>query len=349
MALAVAVAVVGASGYTGGELLRWLVHHPHVQVEYVASRSSHGKPLAQLQPHLRGVLDLTLEPVDVEAIARRCRVAFLAVPRGAAMELARPLVEAGVKVIDLGADFRFQDPTVYREWYGLEHTDPELAAESVYGLTELFRGSIRQARMVGNPGCYPTATLLALAPLAKAGWVDLERVVVAAMSGVSGAGREARDMYHLPHATENVQVYGVAGHRHTPEMEQGLTALAGSPARVSFTPHLIPMSRGILATCILEPAGNFDPQGLQGLYEDFYRDEPFVQVLGQGELPHTKAVYGSNRCDVAVRWDGRARRILAMSAIDNLGKGAAGQAIQNMNVVMGWEETAGLQLPAVYP
>lgn len=347
--MAVSVAVVGASGYTGGELLRWLVHHPHVKVEYVASRSSQGKPVAHLQPHLRGVLDQVLEPVDVEAIASRCQVAFLAVPRGAAMELARPLVEAGLKVIDLGADFRFQDPAVYREWYGIEHTDPALAAESVYGLPELFRTSIRHARMIGNPGCYPTATLLALAPLARAGWMELERVVVAAMSGVSGAGREARDMYHLPHATENVQVYGVAGHRHTPEMEQGLAALANRPARVSFTPHLIPMSRGILATCVVEPAGDFDPERLQSLYEEFYRSEPFVQVLGPGELPQTKAVYGSNRCDVAVRWDKRAERIIAMSAIDNLGKGAATQAIQNMNLVMGWEETAGLLWPAVYP
>jgi len=344
------VAIIGATGYTGGELLRLLVHHPTARVVFVGSRSNHGQPISDFQPHVAGLIDLPLEPVDPDVIASRCRLAFLAVPRGAAMDLAGELVARDVKVIDLGTDFRFKDQAVYKQWYGLDHTRPDVLEEAVYGLTELFRQQVAQARVVGNPGCYPTATSLAIAPLAAAGKLKLDDVAVTAMSGVSGAGRDPKAMYHLPHATENVQPYGVASHRHTPEIEMVLSSFGKGSATVSFTPHLVPMSRGILSTCILTPSETVSAEEVQELYDSFYEGEPFVRVLPQdGPLPHTKAVLGSNRCDVAVRVDPRSGKVIALAAIDNLVKGAAGQAIQNMNVMMGWDETAGLRLPAVYP
>lgn len=347
--MAVPVAVIGATGYTGGELLRLLLNHPRARVAYAASRRDAGRPVADVQPHLAGWLDLPLEPIDPDAIAARCQVAFTAVPRGAAMDLAADLVARGVRVIDLGTDFRFRDPELYKAWYGLEHTRPELLAEAVYGLPELYRESLAAARVVGNPGCYPTAALLAMAPAVASGLADGSQATVAAISGASGAGREARDMYHLPHATESVQAYGIPGHRHTPEMEQGLAHVGGGPARVCFTPQLAPMSRGIMATCFLTARPGVSASRLQEAYEAYYRDEPFVRVLPPGELPQTKAVLGSNRCDVAVRLDERTGRVIALAAIDNLVKGAAGQAIQNLNVMMGWDETDGLRLAGLYP
>lgn len=344
------VAIIGATGYTGGELLRLLVHHPTARVAFVGSRSNHGRPISEFQPHVAGLIDLPLEPVDPDVIASRCRLAFTAVPRGAAMDLAGELAARGVKVIDLGTDFRFRDRAVYKAWYGLDHTRPDVLQEAAYGLTELFRSEVAEAQVVGNPGCYPTATSLAIAPLAAEGKLNLDNVVVTAMSGVSGAGREPKAMYHLPHATENVQPYGVASHRHTPEIEMVLSSFGKGTATVSFTPHLVPMSRGILSTCVLTPAEPVSGEEVQRLYETFYEGEPFVRVLPQdGPLPQTKVVLGSNRCDVAVRVDARSGKVVALAAIDNLVKGAAGQAIQNMNVMAGWDETAGLLLPGVYP
>lgn len=347
------VGVVGGSGYAGGELLRIFYQHPHVTVVYVASRSQAGTAVSESHPGLAGCFDLTYEPVDVEAMARRCDVAFLAVPHGASMELAAELLARGVRVVDLGADFRLADAAAYRTWYKTEHTQPALLSEAVYGLPELNRERIAAARLVANPGCFPTAVLLGVLPLVDAGCVDTSAVFVSAVTGVSGAGATPAPPYHFPERTENVQAYGVPGHRHTAEMEQGIAAVlarrGGGSVSVSFVPHLAPMSRGILATVNMALTERLGTDDVLALMRDFYRGEPFVRVLGADRMPQTKAVAGSNFCDVTARVDPRTGRVLVFSAIDNLVKGAAGQAVQNMNLMFGLDETAGLKMPGLYP
>lgn len=336
------VGIVGTSGYAGSELLRLLLHHPEASVEYVASTSKVGQPLAEAMPNFAGLYDLTFEPVDAAAMGRRCDVVFTATPHGVAMELAEEILAGGAVLIDIGSDFRFRDASVYEMWYKAPHARPDLAAEAVYGLVELFGEQVKGARLVANPGCYPTSALLALAPLAKAGWIDLETISIVSMSGVSGAGATPKPMYHFPHCVENVQAYGYPGHRHTPEIEQGLSLLLGQEAPpISFSPHLVPMSRGILTHASGRAAEPVDQGDLIELYREFYRQAPFVRVLAD-RLPDTKSVAGSNFCDLAPRYDERSRRIQVTSVIDNLVKGAAGQAIQNMNLRFGLPETTGL-------
>ncbi len=346
----VRVGIVGLSGYVGGELLRLLSEHPQVTITYVASRQYAGRPVGEVTPAFAGCTDLVYEPVEPTAMAQRCDVVLAAVPHGVGMELAGPLLSQGCRLIDLGTDFRFSDPAEYEAWYAHEHTAKQWLAEAVYGLPELFGEQVRSARLIGNPGCYPTASLLGIAPLAQAGWVDLDHVVIAAMSGVSGAGSTPKPMYHFPECSENVQPYGVASHRHTPEIEQGIRRLApGRSVRVSFTPHLVPMIRGILATQVLIPTRSVTQDEVQALYQEFYAGRPFVRVLPSDRLPTTKAVWGSNFCDIAVRVDQRAGKVIVTSAIDNLVKGAAGQAVQNLNLMFGLPEGAGLRRPGLYP
>ncbi|HLS91740.1 MAG TPA: N-acetyl-gamma-glutamyl-phosphate reductase [Limnochordia bacterium] len=343
------VGIVGTSGYAGGELLRLLVSHPQATVEYVASTSKVGEKVAEVLPAFHGIYDLVFEPVDAQAMARRCDVVFTATPHGVAMELAQELLDGGVVLIDIGSDFRFSDPRVYEAWYKQEHTRPQLAQEAVYGLVELFRDQVKEARLIANPGCYPTSALLALAPLAASGWIDLETVVITSMSGVSGAGATPKPMYHFPHCVENVQAYGYPGHRHTPEIEQGLSRFLGKEVPpITFSPHLVPMSRGILTHVSARSTVDIGPQDLINHYTEFYKDSPFVRVLAE-RLPDTKSVAGTNFCDLAPRLDHRARRIVVTSVIDNLVKGASGQAIQNMNVRFGLAETAGLWHPGFTP
>lgn len=351
----VKVGIVGASGYTGGELLRLLQRHPEVEIAYLASRTHAGMALRDVSTAVLPNCDLVFKPLDVAAMVDQCDVIITAVPHGAAMEFGPAVLAAGKRLIDVGTDFRFRNAATYEAWYGVDHTCPEITKTAAYGLPELFRENIIGSQIVGNPGCYPTSVLLGLAPALRAGLVDRSRINITAMSGGSGAGATPSAMLHLPEASENLQVYGVAGHRHTPEIEQGIALLLGEPTDgsqttpISFTPHLVPMSRGILATMALFPSEAVDVERLQHVYESFYEGEPFIRVLPQDKLPATKPVRGSNMCHIAVRYDARSERILIFSAIDNLGKGAASQAVQNMNLMCGLPEMAGIDGGGMYP
>ncbi|CUU05547.1 MAG: N-acetyl-gamma-glutamyl-phosphate reductase [Fimbriimonadales bacterium] len=347
----VQVGIVGATGYTGSELVRLLSQHPRVQITALTSRSEAGKPLSAVLPHLHGLTLPPLTAYDPDTLAEKCEVVFLAGETGFAMEHAPELLERGVKVIDLSADFRLKEPGVFQEWYGKTHTAPHLLNEALYGLPELTPvAAYASARLIANPGCYPTASALALAPLLQADLVDSERIVVDAKSGVSGAGRSRVSVdYLFTELDENFKAYAVEKHRHTPEMEQTLQGIARRTVRIRFTPHLVPMTRGILATAYAPLTQPVALQDLHALYSAFYANQPFVQVRPLGEFPATRDVYGSNRCDIGLTIDARTRMAVVISVIDNLVKGAAGQAIQNLNLLMGWEPTSGLPLAGMAP
>ncbi|MFN3285804.1 MAG: N-acetyl-gamma-glutamyl-phosphate reductase [bacterium] len=344
--MAIRVSVLGASGYTGGELVRLLSGHPQVELVHLTASQHEGRAMGSVFPNLRGVVDQVLEPAELGRIGRDSDVVFLALPHGMALQAAPELLAAGARVVDLGADFRLKDPAAYARWYRQEHTAPELLGEAVYGLTELYRSRVRTAQLVANPGCYPTAAVLALAPLVQAGLVA-GPVVVDAKSGVSGAGRSPSSGTHFGEVNENVKPYNVGVHRHQPEMEQAL-AEAGAAVPVLFAPHLIPMTRGILATCYAPLTRRLSAEEALGLYREAYGGEAFVRVL-EDELPQTKATYGSNFCDVTVRVDTERGLAVAVAALDNLVKGGAGQAVQNLNVMFGLPETTGLWAPALFP
>ncbi len=344
------VAVVGASGYTGAELCRLLLEHPRCDLAAVYGRSQAGQPLARVFPQFAGRLELTLEAFDPDAVAARARVAFCALPHGESAPAVAALVERGLLVLDLSADFRLHDPAAHKEWYGHEHPAPGLLPRAIYGLPERHRDALRTARLIAVPGCYPTGAILATAPLLAAGLVTPD-LIVDSKSGVSGAGRTPGPSTHFPEVGEGLRPYKVAGtHRHTPEIEQEVSLAGAGPVRITFTPHLVPMSRGIL-TCVY--ATPTDPSRPAAAYRDAlaaaYAKEPFVAVLAPGELPDTSYVRGSNRAHVTAAYDARARRVLALSAIDNLVKGASGQAIQCMNLALGWDETAGLGGVGLFP
>ena len=338
--------IAGASGYAGGELVRWLARHPGVDVVHLTAFREQGRPLADVFPNLRGFGDHTLNGTGWRQMAEDSDVVFLALPHGAAIEAAPKLLEGNARVIDLGPDFRLKDAEAYARWYGSDHGAAGLLPEAVYGLPEANRESVRSARLVANPGCYPTAAALALLPLLASGHVR-GPVIVDAKSGVSGAGRNPSAATHFSEVNENFKPYKLGEHRHGPEMEQTFRE-AGTPASVYFAPHLAPMTRGILATCYAPLADPLDLDDLLALYQESYADEPFVRVLDV-DLPQTKATLGSNFCDVAVRVDSERRLAVAVSAIDNLVKGAAGQAIQNMNLMFGLPETEGLWSAGMYP
>ncbi|HLJ54377.1 MAG TPA: N-acetyl-gamma-glutamyl-phosphate reductase [Chthonomonadaceae bacterium] len=337
------IGIVGASGYGGGELIRLLQRHPAARVKTAVSETYRGRPVSAAWPGLAGQSDLEFETYGDGAHVAQCDVVFLAMENGRAMETAPHLLEAGCKVVDLSADFRFRDTATYQRWYPATHTVPDVAARAVYGLPELYREAIRGAQLVGNPGCYPTASILALAPLFARGLADPRSIVIDAKSGVSGAGRSKFALdYHFPEVNESVSAYKAAGtHRHTAEIEGALGELAGSPFPVTFTPHLIPMTRGILATCYASLRAGTTEAELCDLYAEHYAGHPFVVVL-RDALPATKHTLGSNRCHIGLALDTRMNRLTAVAAIDNLVKGMAGQAIQNMNLMCGFDETAGL-------
>ncbi len=347
----VRVGVVGATGYTGSELIRLLSQHPRVEITALTSRSEAGKPITSVHRHFYGVSLPTLSTYDPDSLAQRCEVVFLAGETGFAMEHAPALLEKGLKVIDLSADFRLKNPQTFSEWYGKPHTAPHLLGEAVYGLPELTDPkAYHKARLIANPGCYPTASALALAPLVRAELVATKTLVIDAKSGVSGAGRSRLTVdYLFTELDENFKAYSVEKHRHTPEIEQTLESIGRGSLRVRFTPHLVPMTRGILCTAYAPLAQPIATADLHTLYSTFYSDAPFVQVRPLGEFPATREVYGSNRCDIGLTIDARTGMAVIISAIDNLVKGASGQAIQNLNLLMGWEQTLGLPLAGMAP
>jgi len=340
------IAIVGGTGYTGVELLRLLAAHPDADVRAITSRKEAGMRVAQMFPSLRGHYDLQFcEPQDAKLAD--CDVVFFATPHGVAMSQARELLAAGVRIVDLAADFRLSDPATFERWYKMPHACPELLAEAVYGIPEINRETIRTARIVANPGCYPTSVQLGFLPLVEAGLVDTRYLIADCKSGVSGAGRKAELSLSFAEASDNFAAYGVAGHRHYAEILQGLNRATREPVRVTFTPHLTPMIRGILAT-LYAPLRSPDTD-LQAVYEKRYAHEPFVDVMPPGSLPDTRSVRASNMLRIAVHRPPDSDLALVIAVLDNLVKGAAGQAIQNMNVMFGLPETTGLTAPPVVP
>ncbi|HUO43957.1 MAG TPA: N-acetyl-gamma-glutamyl-phosphate reductase [Burkholderiales bacterium] len=339
------VGIVGGTGYTGVELLRLLARHPHAEITAVTSREQAGTAVAEFFPSLRGALDVAFSAPE-QAALDKCDVVFFATPNGIAMQQARALVDAGVRVIDIGADFRIRDIALWEKWYGMKHACPDLVAEAVYGLPEVNRAQIRKARIVANPGCYPTAVQLGFLPLLKSGALDFDRLIADAKSGVSGAGRKVEAQYLYAEDADNFRAYGASGHRHLPEIAQGLSAAAGRDVRLVFVPHLTPMIRGIHATLYAGLTGAVD---LQTLYEKHYADEPFVDVLPAGSHPDTRSVRGANLCRIALHRPQNGDVAVILSVIDNLTKGAAGQAVQNMNLMCGLPEAVGLEQIALIP
>ena len=339
--------IVGATGYTGSELLRILVAHAGAELAVVTSRAEAGKRVDELFPNLRGKLDILFSIPDTDRLSQ-CDLVFFATPNGIAMQEAPALLEAGVKVIDLAADFRLKDIAVWEQWYGQTHACPELLEHAVYGLPELNREAIQKATLVANPGCYPTATVLALKPLLEQGLIDPKRLIADVKSGVSGAGRKAQVGTLMAEAGEGFAAYAVSGHRHAPEIKQSLEAMADAAIGLTFVPHLLPMIRGIHVTAygVLRSSRHED---LQAIYEQAYHDEPFVDVMPAGSHPQTRSCRGANVCRCAVHQPEGADTVVVLSVIDNLVKGAAGQAVQNMNLMFGLDEASGLDAIALMP
>ncbi|MDP1557677.1 MAG: N-acetyl-gamma-glutamyl-phosphate reductase [Nitrosomonas sp.] len=339
------VGIVGGTGYTGVELLRILSQHPEVNIQAITSRSEAGMDVTQLFTSLRGHIDLKFSD-PAESKLDKCDLIFFATPNGIAMQQASALLRAGIKVIDLAADFRIKNVTEWEKWYGMSHASPELVAEAVYGLPEINRDKVKDARLIANPGCYPTAVQLGFLPLIEAGIVDTDRLIADVKSGVSGAGRKAEVHTLFAESSDNFKAYGVPGHRHLPEIRQGLSTIAGKSIGLTFVPHLTPMIRGIHATLYAKILKDVD---LQALYEKRYANEPFVDILPVGSHPETRSVRGSNLCRIAVHRPQNGDIVVVLSVTDNLVKGAAGQAVQNMNLMFGFPETLGIRHAPLLP
>jgi len=344
----VKVSVMGASGYTGVELVRLLHAHPEVEIACVTARQNAGEEMASLFPSLFREIDLVCEEGDPARLAQESDIVFTALPHQTAMEVVPGLLEHGTRVVDLSADYRLRDVEVYRHWYQ-EHTSADLLLEAVYGLPELNRDQVRSARLVANPGCYPTSVALALSPLLREKLIDHRTLVADCKSGTSGAGRAAKVGSLFCEVNEGFKPYGVGAHRHTPEIEQTLSVVAGEEIHLTFTPHLLPINRGILSTCYALALGDVDTTSLRSLYQQTYASERFVRLLPQGSWPNVSNVRGSNFCDINLMFDARTNRVIVVAAIDNLVKGAAGQAVQNMNLMLGFEESLGLTQLALFP
>lgn len=343
------VGIVGSTGYAGGELVRLLLQREDIQLVGLGSKSYVGAPYASVYPNFTGSLkDCCIED-DIAALAEKADVIFTATPQGLCSTLVSESLLSQAKVIDLSADFRLKDISVYEQWYRLEHGSPQFLPEAVYGLPEMNREQISQARLIANPGCFPTCSFLSVYPLVKAGVIDPNTLIIDAKSGTSGAGRGAKVDSLYCEVNENIKAYGVGTHRHTPEIEEQLAYAAGKPVTISFTPHLVPMNRGILVTAYASLCKTLTAQELRQIYEEAYDGEPFVRVLPQGMVPQTRFVEGSNFADVAFQLDERTGRVVMMGAIDNMVKGAAGQAIQNMNLMFGLPETCGLRQLPMFP
>lgn len=340
-------AVLGATGYAGIELVRLLTNHGEVSLEVLGSHSFAGQKISDVYKSFNHVLEKECEELDLDKAAK-CDIAFTALPHGASKTVVPSLIERGLKVIDLSGDYRYDDAAVYEEWYGEKHSSPELLRESVYGLPELHREKIRGARLIGNPGCYTTCSILGAAPLLANKIGDTKNIIVDAKSGVTGAGRTSALPYSFCECTENTKAYKVAAHRHTSEIEQELSNIAGENIMISFTPHLIPQKRGILSTIYVNLNRPSSSEELVEMYKEYYKNEFFVRVKENGELPETKHVAGSNFVDIGVVYDKRLQRAIVVSALDNIVKGAAGQAVQNMNLLFGLDEKTGLNNAGFY-
>ena len=344
------IGIVGASGYSGSELLRFLVNHPgELQVALCTSETYAGQCIDSVLPNLRGFLSSKFEALDLDSLKDRVDVVVLAVPHKIAMSFVPQILAQGLRVVDFSADYRLEDAETYEAWYHVEHTSTSLMSKSVYGLPERYRDCIRSAQLVANPGCYPTSAILAAMPFVKLGVAELDSIIVDSKSGISGAGPKPSENTHYANRDSNFIAYNIGVHRHTPEIEQELSAVASEPVRVTFTPHLVPMTRGILSTVYMRLTEEISTEEALNMYAKFYEHEPFVRVLPIGTYPQTKAVLGSNYCDVGLEVDARTRRIVAMAAIDNLGKGAAGAVVQNLNLMFGFKETDGLKVPGMMP
>lgn len=339
-------AIIGATGYTGSELMRLIHNHPDIDLQLITSESRAGEKFSDVHPHFSGIADLPLQ--SVEAIDDyELDAVFLALPHGVSMNYVRKFRERRFRIIDLSGDFRLSSPAVYKAWYGKEHVFAGGFDGAVYGLPELHREKIKKSRLAANPGCYPTSAILGLAPLINEGLIDEKQIVIDSKSGVTGAGVKAKPTTHYSNVSDNFKSYGLKTHRHTIEIEEQLGALSGNGLQVQFTPHLLPVDRGILSTIYSQPTGEVSEDGLQKLYAGFYEDHPFVRL--RQKPPTLKDVRGTNYCDLFVTYDERTNRIITLAVIDNLVKGAAGQAIQNLNLMFGLPETTGLELVAVNP
>ena len=344
----VKIGIAGASGYTGLELIRLLVNHPEAELSVVTSENFQGQKIAEVFPALNGIVDMELRPLK-ENIAKDCEVLFLALPHTTAMNKLPDYLQADCKIIDLSADYRLNDPQAYQDWYYITHSHPEFLKQAIYGMPELHREAIRSAKFVANPGCYPTSIILALAPLLQTDWVDLNSIISDSKSGVSGAGRKPSLTTHYTEVNEGISPYAIADHRHTPEIEQELSALAGQPIQISFSPHLVPMTRGMLSTIYINLKQDTSEVNLIEHYQSFFKNEYFVRVLNAGSFANSHHVMTSNFCDIGLKVDVRNKRLIITSALDNLVKGASGQAIQNMNIMLGLDEKIGLMNPVIYP
>jgi N-acetyl-gamma-glutamyl-phosphate reductase len=342
------VGIIGATGYTGVELIRFLLHHPEVEIAALTSQKYAGIAIDRVFPSLTERLQVTCEELSVDRVSEKVDFVFTAVPHKTAMETVPLFYRRGKKVVDLSADFRFKDAAVYETWYQ-KHSSADLLPEAVYGLPELHRESIRKASIVGNPGCYPTGALIGLVPLVKHGLISLENIIVDAKSGVSGAGREVVLESLFCEVNEGVKAYKIFEHRHTPEIEQELSQLVRKDVRVTFVPHLIPMDRGILTTLYVTLAKKVKTEEVLTAFKEYYRGEPFVRIYPKAKLPNTRDVKGSNYCDIGVSVSEKDDRMVVVTAIDNLVKGASGQAIQNMNIMLGFPETTGLDVVPLSP
>ena len=336
------VGIIGATGYAGVELLRLMTTHPYGRVAAVSSVSFEGKPISEVYPNLCGVCDDTLENED--AVIEKSEVIFAAMPHGLSEPLARKCVDAGKKFIDLGADFRLTSEEEYKQWYGLPYKDPELHKKAVYCIPELHRELVKDKEIIANPGCYPTSIALGLAPAVKEGIVRLQSIIIDSKSGVTGSGRGLSQTTHYPDCNEAFSPYKIASHRHTPEIEQTLAGLAGEPAQITFVPHLLPVNRGIVSTIYVDLKKKMGLEEIHRRYQEFYKDERFVRVMEPGQVANLRNVKFSNYCDISLHVDERTGRLIVVSAIDNMVKGAAGQAIQNMNLLCGIDESAGLKM-----
>lgn len=337
------IAIIGATGFTGSELVRILHHHPEVEIVSITSESRAGEKFSDVHPFFQGIVDVKLESIkniknhDLDAV-------FLALPHGVSMDFVKEHHNADFKIIDLSGDFRLSTPDVYKEWYGQDHVFQEGFESAVFGIPELFSDEIKEGKLIANPGCYPTSAILGLAPLMKENLIKMDQVIIDSKSGITGAGVKPKEVNMYSNVNDNFKAYGIKSHRHSIEIQETLSKVAGSQATIQFTPHLLPVDRGILSTMYTKPRGAFSEESVKALYQDFYSDKPFVRI--RESAPAIKDVRGTNYCDIFVTYDDRTENIIVVSAIDNLVKGAAGQAVQNMNLLFGWDETTGLnQIP----
>lgn len=339
----VKVAVVGATGYAGEELLRILINHPKVKISYLAAKLEHPSSISEIFPHFRGRLDLVCSNLELNKLEKRAEVIFLALPHGISSTLVPKIINKKKIIIDLSADFRLRDASLYQRWYYFKHKNKILLEKAVYGLPEIYRKKIKEAELIANPGCYPTGAILAIFPLIKNNLVEFNDIIIDAKSGTTGAGRTLKEELLFSEVDDSMRAYKVNTHQHMPEIEQELSWLAQKKVEITFVPHLIPIKRGILTTCYLKLKRRLTGLQIIKLYKDIYKREPFVRVYNEGRFPQIRDVLFSNYCDIGIKLAARENRIIVVSAIDNLGKGASGQALQNLNIVMGWPEKLGLK------